>query len=188
MAVNVATPEQLALLFGLTDRRIRQLTEQGILQRLSNEDGRPVRGRYDLVKSVRAYCAYLRKQAALDDPDKSVYTQIRNRKMTSELEIAALKLQRYKRKLHYAEDVEFAMSQMFAAIRSRLLMIPERAVRRLREKKTFREIYDTLYAEFELALRDLSEYEPDSQRTEEYVLLIGVGEPPHQAPGQQLCR
>ena len=51
---NIATGEQLALLFGVTDRRIRQLSDQGILIKLRTGDGRPIRGRYDLVTSVRA--------------------------------------------------------------------------------------------------------------------------------------
>jgi phage terminase Nu1 subunit (DNA packaging protein) len=120
---NIATGEQLALLFGVTDRRIRQLSDQGILIKLRTGDGRPIRGRYDLVTSVRAYCRYLRDLAPVEDAGQVEYREFRNRRMASEAEMAVMRLQHYKRRFHHAEDVRFLKAVLLVVIVR--LLVPE---------------------------------------------------------------
>jgi phage terminase Nu1 subunit (DNA packaging protein) len=176
MPANIATIEQLSVLFDITVRHIQRLTEQGVLIRAQDEEGKTIRGRYELVRNVRGYCAYLREQARLDDTGQSVYTQLRNQKLASETEVAALKLKLYKRKLHRTEDVEFVMTTMLTALKARLLSIPSRITRLLIGKIQFQEIYDLIYREIELALRELAEYDPNSfeARNDEYLALAGA--------------
>ena len=57
---NMVETKQIALLFGLTVRRIQQLTQDGILQ--TEMVGR--QRKYDLLGSVRRYIEYLQKRVS----------------------------------------------------------------------------------------------------------------------------
>jgi hypothetical protein len=59
-APNVTTTE-LARLLDVTPRRIQKLTEVGIVNRARDVDGKPLRGRYVLLDSVRGYINYQRE-------------------------------------------------------------------------------------------------------------------------------
>jgi len=69
-----------------------------------------------------------------------------------------LELREYKGELHNARDVEFIMNNMLTYFKGRVLAIPAR-VARLCVGKKFREIYDLIMCEIELALRELSGYD-----------------------------
>ena len=114
---------------------------------------------------------YLRQAARLDDVSESTFRQLRNKKMEAEAEIAALKLALYQRKLHRTEDVEFLMTTMLTAVKSRLLAIPSRTSRLVLGKTGFQEVYSLLYSEIEQVLRTLSAYNPSdfAEQNEEYL-------------------
>jgi hypothetical protein len=59
-APNVTTTE-LSKLLDVTPRRVQTLTEAGIVSRALDVDGRPLRGRYVLLDSVRGYINYQRE-------------------------------------------------------------------------------------------------------------------------------
>jgi hypothetical protein len=58
---NVATAGQLGMLFDISVRHVQRLTSNGVLVRLTDEEGKTIRGRYNLMTNVRAYCTYLRE-------------------------------------------------------------------------------------------------------------------------------
>lgn len=153
---------QLSRLLDIAPRTVQHLTAEGILTRARDEDGRELRGRYELVASVRSYVRYLREQARLDDASESKYIMLRNAKMGSESEMSDLRLQLFKGTLHRDADVEWVMTQMLTAFKARMLAIPSRLTRQLIGQKKFQVIYDLLMTEIELALRELVGY--DRQR------------------------
>ena len=158
----MATPQmidtsQLAKLVDTTPRWIQKLTNDGVLNRARDADGQELRGRYNLL-AVRDYCRYLRSLARLDDASEARYQALRNEKMAAESEMARLHLLEYKGELHQARDIEFIMNNMLTYFKQRVLSIPSR-VARLCVGKSFREIYDLLSTEIELALRELSGYD-----------------------------
>jgi phage terminase Nu1 subunit (DNA packaging protein) len=161
MPAPVVTTGQLALLFGVSVRHVLRLTASGVLARRT-EDGEVIKGRYDLLPAIRAYCGYLRQAARLDHAGESAFRRERNKKMEAEAEVAELKLKLYKRKLHRTEDVEFVMTTMLTALKSRLLAIPSRTTRQLIGKTNSQEIHGLLFGEIESALRELSEYDPNA--------------------------
>jgi hypothetical protein len=179
MATNVATADQLSVLFDITVRHVFRLTAAGVLVRWIDEHGVPIKGRYDLVTNVRAYCQYLREAARLDDAEGKAYAQLRNQKMAHEAEMSALKLRLYKRQLHRSQDVEFLMCAMLTAVKSRLLAIPARTTRLLLGKTAFQEIYALLYGEIEQALKELAEYNPAdfAEQNEQYLASVDAGLP-----------
>jgi len=59
--IEVVTTKELSQRLGVTDRRIRQLEEEGVLEKFS-------RGRWDLWESVRSYIEYLREKRSEGPP------------------------------------------------------------------------------------------------------------------------
>ena len=62
---NLVGTKELAKLFGLTDRRIQQLTADGILtpELVKVETGKKAQRRYDLLPAVHSYILYLQEKA-----------------------------------------------------------------------------------------------------------------------------
>jgi hypothetical protein len=173
MPATIATARHLAVLFNVTERHILRLTANGVLARRI-EDGEVVKGRYDLVSAVRSYCGYLRKQAGLEALDQSTYLRLRNQKLAAEGELVRLRLQVHKKELLRSEDIEFVMTLMLTALKSRLLAIPSRTARLLIGKRSG-EVYSLLASEIDLALRELSACDPNSFRPdneEQYLARI----------------
>jgi phage terminase Nu1 subunit (DNA packaging protein) len=175
---------QLAKLFDTTPRTIQRLTNDGVLVRARDEEGKELRGRFEVFANVRAYVKYLREAARLDDASESKYIRLRNQKMAAESRAAELKLGLMERKLHRAEDVEHVITAMITTCRARLLAIPSRTARLLLGKKKVKEIYDVIYGEIVLALKELSGYDANkfSQQTEDY--LVGIGAEQQSGNGQ----
>src|SRR5260370_1073570 len=181
------TVTQLAKLIDVSPRYVQQLTRDGILQRATDEDGRELRGRYNLW-SVRDYCRYLRTLARLDDASEQRYSALRNERMAADNELTQLNLAERKSQLHNSDDVEFVMTQMLTAFKARTLAIPSRVSRSLIGKKTFREIFDIVMHEIELCLRELSGYDESKfeQQNGEYLASKGV-EDPSAMNGEEEC-
>jgi hypothetical protein len=179
MALNHVTVEQLSVLFEQTPRNLFLLTEKGVLKRAVDSKGKQFKPpQYELISTVRAYCAYLREMARMDDQGATVYQQLRNKKIGAEAERAVLDLQVHKRKLHTSAQIEFVMTTMLTSIKSRLLSIPSRITRVLMGKTDFHDIYSIIDAEIELALRELSDYDPNA--------FVRAGEDPAAAGTQSV--
>lgn len=180
MAANHLGVEQLSLLLDLSPRHVARLTESGVLKRAVNAEGKVIKPlQYELISNNRSYIAYLREAARLDDAGQTLYTQLRNKKMGAEAEKATLDLKLYKQKLHKAEDIEFVLTTMFTSLKSRLLAIPSRVTRVLMGRTVFQEIYSIIYTEIELALRELSEYDPNAfaRASEDHLAFSGAAAP-----------
>jgi phage terminase Nu1 subunit (DNA packaging protein) len=174
---------QLAKLLDITPRHVRRLVADGVLTRARDIDGKELYGRYELVASVRAYIQYLRFQARLDDASESKYVMLRNSKMAAESETAELKLAIFKSTLHRADDVEFIMTNMFTAMKQRLLAVPARTTRLVVGQTNFQVIYDLITGEIELALRELSDYNPSMFARQNSAYLSSQGADPDRLNG-----
>ena len=171
---NLLDTTQLAKLLDITPRWVMKLTNDGILTRARDADGEELRGRYNIL-AVRDYCRYLRSVAKLDDASEARHSALRNEKLAAESELTQLRLLEVKGELHNAQDVEFIMNNMLTYFKQRVLAIPSR-VARLCVGKKFKEIYDLLMTEIELALRELSGYDRSrfAAQRQEYLESQGV--------------
>ena len=176
--VTVIDRVQLSRLFDITPRHISRLTADGVLVRARDVDGSELRGRYELVANVRAYCKYLREAARLDDASESKYIQLRNQRMAAEGQMSELRLKLFKNELHRSEDVEFVMTNMLTAFKSRILAIPSRVSRLLVGLTDFQAIYEIVYTEIELALRELSNYNRKMFAQQSAAYLVSQGADP----------
>lgn len=152
-------------IFGVTDRRVRQMAEEGIIVRAA-------KGRYNLVESLKNYILSLKlaaEGATIDGPDGEI--DIDEEKALHERvkrHISELKLQTMRGELHKAEDVEKVMSDMLSAFKTRVMNIPSKVAPILEDRDTGY-IKDRLTNEVVEVLNELKDYDPKAFYSEEYV-------------------
>jgi phage terminase Nu1 subunit (DNA packaging protein) len=155
-AEGTVTTTQLARLLLLSERRIQQLVRAGILKHAFDENtGRELRGRFRFVPNLHAYLKYQRNELGGDDVSELRYLEGRSRRMTALAEAEEMRLGQLKGKLFRAEDIEYTFTQIFTAVRAKLLAVPSRTARLLLGKD-FGEIVGVLQREVELALTELT--------------------------------
>lgn len=154
--------KQIALLFGLTVRRIQQLTQDGILQ--TETVGR--QRRYDLLSSVRRYIDYLQKRVSergSGGTQEDAENESRKLRADADLkqtkaEIARLELEELRGKMHRSEDVEALTTDLVFAIRGMLLALPGRLAIDLAAITVPSEISTRIRKEIDVVLIELSNY------------------------------
>lgn len=164
----VVSSTVLANLFGLTTRRIRMLENEGVIDKAS-------RGRYKLTENIKSYITYLKASQDLKEEGQSEgkidfdheHALLERRKREKlDLEIASIK-----GTMHKSEDVEKVMNDMLANFRSKMLALPSKTAPRLIARDDIGEIQDILQQEIFDALNELSNYDPISFYSEEYIDL-----------------
>jgi hypothetical protein len=151
----ICTARQLGEVLGLTDRRIRSLTDEGVLK------ARKVNGArhgYKLADSVQRYVKHVREYTkqqnnGVDD----AYNNARARRMEALAAKEELSLAAQQGLYHRADDIEFFMTQMLTAAKQRLMAIPSRVMHRLVGVTDARKINQIVDDDIRLALSELSE-------------------------------
>lgn len=152
-------------MFGVSDRRIRQMAEEGIVVRAA-------KGRYKLVDSIKNYLLTVKLAAegvGVDladgeinlEEEKGLHERVKRH-------ISELKLQIMKGGLHKAQDVEIVMTDMLVAFKTRMMNIPSK-VAPILENRDAAFIKDRLTSEVIEALNELKDYDPRAFYSEEYV-------------------
>lgn len=162
---NMVEAKVVAKLFGLSVRRIQQLTQDGVLQ--TEQVGR--QRRYDLLQSVRRYIIYLQekvnsKSASKDD------TENESRKIKAEAdlktvkaEIAEMERDELRGEMHRSDDVEAMTTDLVFAIRGMLLALPGRLAIDLAPISNPAEISERIKQEVNAILLELSNYQYDPE-------------------------
>lgn len=116
--------QTIAKLFGVTVRRVQQLTEEGILLAQGNPR------KYDLVPTIQAYIRYL-SDKAYGREQKEAISDLNEAKLDAETrlksakaEIEELKLKELQGELHRAEDVEAVVGAHVMQVRALLMALP----------------------------------------------------------------
>lgn len=145
----------MASLLSVTDRRIRDLAQEGILVRVK-------RGRYDLAQSIKNYILHLKtnndikevKDENLDwDKERALHEIIKREK--TELQVKVMKGE-----LHYSEDVEKVMTDMIITFRNKIMSIGSKIAPMVIARTDLNSIEDIITNECVSALEELSEYDP----------------------------
>lgn len=153
--ITIVNSITLAHILGITDRRVRQLVEEKVLEPVS-------RGKYELIKTVQTYCTYLRQKAEVNDnkmSSQSAYESERALHEKAKREKAEIELAIMKNELHDAVDVERVMTNMLTILRTRLLSIPEEIAEDLIRAETEADAEEILMEHIKLALIELSDYD-----------------------------
>ena len=152
------TTRELAEVFGVTIARISQLRKDGVL----SGEGSPLK--YDLPASVQAYVSWAvdsakaRKPEDVDAERKKLQAEADCKEAKARQE--ELKLAELEGRMHSAEDVEAATTQLVYAVRSAMLAMPGRIAVDV-VGKTAAEASEIVRREVFAALESLSEYEYD---------------------------
>lgn len=159
----------LSNLFGLTTRRIRQLENEGVIQKIA-------RGKYSLQDNIKSYITYIKASADLKenkteegkiDYDEEHALLERRKREKMELELAAMR-----GTMHYSEDVERVMNDMLSNFKAKILALPSRAAPRLITLSKIADIQEVLQNEVLDALNEMSQYNPNDFYSDEYVDVL----------------
>lgn len=154
--------KQLANILGITDRRVRQLREEGFFS--FAESGK----KYNLEKCVQEYIEYKIKT----ETDRGTSIDVEKEKAEHESikkNISKLKLRKLKKELHEASNVEMFLNEMLINFRNRLLSIPSKVAVQVLGEQDINRIISLLNKEMIETLEELSEYDPDKVNNEKYI-------------------
>lgn len=142
--MTLYTSKAVADWLGLTERRVRQMRDAGIIR-----EERP--GLYDMKPTVKAYLAYLRGNTGDLNQQRAELTQAKK-------ELAKLELDERRGALHRTEDVEQALTTMVMNFRTKIMSMPAKLAKTLAGTSDNAEVYDILKKETDEALAELSDY------------------------------
>lgn len=130
MAKNMQRPEVLAQLFGVSVRRVQQLTQEGILvsEKVEGAQGR----QYDLIPNIKTYIAHLqdkangksRNEKELDLKAKKLEAEIALKESQGELH--RLKTDIQAGRYVAVEDVKLDYERFFLIFKKFVMAIPTR--------------------------------------------------------------
>lgn len=147
MAANKKTTiGEVAKHLNLTERRVQQLTKEGVIPKAG-------RGEYDLEECSHYYIKYLQENSvSCPSDDAGSYAEQRTRLVKIQADKVEIEVQQLKRFLISVDEVEKDWASHIASCRSRLLAIPSRCASQVAvidevteiERFLRREIYDAL--------------------------------------------
>lgn len=164
----IYTRKVIAQLLNLSEKRIKQLTEEGVMEEYSE-------GFYKLVPTIQGYVKFLQNQIS-DDDQTSDYNTEKAKLTKAKRENAEMDLKVKKNELHKSADVEFIMTNMLIAFKAKLEMLPYKALPKLinipKDKEKADYITKVLKSTIDEALNELSEYNPECFDEEKYLASL----------------
>lgn len=144
--MTLYTSKAVAEWLGLTERRVRQLRDEGVIQEKSH-------GLYDMRTTVTRYILFIRKgnsKADLND-ERAMLTRAKR-------EAADMENKVRRGELHSAEDIEKGIKTMCLNIRSRFLTLPAKLAPTLAKMGSQAQIFDELKKAIDEALEELRNF------------------------------
>jgi phage terminase Nu1 subunit (DNA packaging protein) len=152
----VVTTGVMASLLGVSDRRIRQMVEEGIIPRKAN-------GAFELVPVVKQYILYLKtKNDTARDRDEPEVLRAREqaRLEKAKRETAELKLAIMRGQYHRADAVKTVMTAMLGTFKGRIRSLPVKIAAQIRPGMGMAETAGLIGREIDECLLELSDYDP----------------------------
>ena len=144
--VQTISNERLCTLTGLSDRRHRQLADDGYFPP-------PIKGQYQLTPTIQGMFRYYRE---LQNRGNDEFAMERLRKTRAEANLAELKLSRERKESLEAQSVFKAWENILLTLRQKLLALPTKISPRIVYLNEQHEIEKELEQEITEALVDLS--------------------------------
>lgn len=161
---TTVTIAELAVILGITSRRIRQLAEEGVLHTVA-------KNAYPLAESVQAYLRFL--SARMPEDDEVKYEKAKRaadlQLKASKAKTAKLYLQELEGKMHRSEDVKAMTDDLIYAVRGSLNAMPGRLAVDVAALSTPAEVSDRIRREVHLVMQELAGYEYDPEKYAERV-------------------
>lgn len=161
----------IAKLFGVSVRRIQQLTQDGVLHTKSvTINGRNSK-RYYLAETVQEYMKHVSAKAegkgskGLQDRVQENEARIKDAKATK----LEMELQELRGEMHRSEDVEAVTNELVYSIRSMILALPGRLAVDTFSSSSAAEASDLIRQECYQILSELSDHQYDPEKYKSYV-------------------
>ncbi len=155
---------ELAVVLGVTARRVQQMAQDGTLQTVR-------KGRFLLADSVQRYIKFLSFEP-VDEEDKKLEKARRVADATiktSKATVAKLEAEELKGSMHRAEDVAAMTEDLVYTIRGALNALPGRLAVDVAATATPAEAAEVIRKEVHKVMRELAGYHYDPQKYEERV-------------------
>ena len=154
---------ELACVLGITGRNIRQLVEDGQLEKVD--------GRFILSDSVQRYVAFKSKRDKDDEEKRLEKTRLTaDVTMTaSKAQIAKMEADELRGKMHRSEDVAAMTEDLIYTIRGSLMALPGRLAVDVATVTTPAEAAEIIRKEVHALMRELANYQYDPEKYEERV-------------------
>ena len=159
----VSSPE-LAEMFGVSDRYIRMLAQDGVVKKSGN------RGKYLLVESVKGFVEFIREQNSADVDLKDTKLKKETEKIEKDIELKAIKISELKNELHSADIVRKVMTVMLTNLKGKLLAVPNKIAPLVVGCDNLGDIQDIVLSSIEDVLLELSEYSPELFKNKNIIL------------------
>lgn len=150
----------IAKLFMLTERRVQQLVQLGIIPK--NEHGR-----YELVPVVQGYVRYLQERSLGRTGAPEDYHQEKARLVKLQADKAQLEVEELAGQLLRADDVKREWEEMLGDMKGRLLGLPSKAAPIVAPQTHPGEVLGVLEDLVNEALQELYEYGDETAKREE---------------------
>lgn len=157
---EVSTTE-LACVLGITGRRIRQMAEDGQLDKAGQ-------GRFLLCDAVQRYNSFLSKDKEISQQDKDRADAEISIKKAKAI-ISVLEAKELQGKMHRSEDVAAMTEDLVFTIRGMLLALPGRLAVDVATAKSPSEAAEIIRKEIHTVMEELSNYRYDPKKYEERV-------------------
>lgn len=154
----------IAALFGVTARRVQQLTKDGIIIAVKQKGANT----YEMLPTIQRYIKYLSEKAnaKADRADK----EVEDRRLKAEADLkesrarmSQLQLRELEGKMHRSEDVAAVMDDLAFSIRGMMMALPGRLAADTSGAKTAAEASEVIRLEVNALLRQLAAYQYDPE-------------------------
>jgi len=165
--VKLVGIEELAKLVDVTERRIQQIEQEGVIKsepKKNNKDKRE----YDFAKSIVALVRYFRKKAdSRRSGDSEDMEAEKLRHLIVKREKEELLLEELKNDLHRTADIERVVGAALTRLRINLLAVPMGVAPLVREKTNVNEIAELINERICRALNEIATVDIDKLLDEE---------------------
>ena len=151
--MKVYDVKAIARILNLTERRVRQLKDENIIQEYKGS-----LGLYDLIPTIHAYLNYLRNRNP-DSGENIDYNTERAKLVRAKRRDIELDVGVKEKDLHASADIEAAMGKMLVNFKSRLMAIPSKLSPVLSKKTDKTDIYKILKDSVDEALNQLADFD-----------------------------
>ena len=150
---------ELAGILGVTGQRVRQLVQDGILER-----AKP--GHFLLCDSVQKYVAFKSRDALSEDAASVKYDkeEAEARLKSAKATIARLEAEELQGNMHRSEDVASMTEDLIYTVRSALLALPGRLAVNVSGASSPAEASEIIRSEVHVVMKELSQYKYDPQK------------------------
>lgn len=165
MFVNeIVKTGEVAKLFGVDNRRIQQLTQEGVISGF--KEGQAYR--YNLTETVQQYIRYLKGKINDSNRETAKSEELEIQKLQAEVDFkkarakrANLEVDELEGRMHSADDVEFLVTDIIVNIRSALLALPGQLAVAVVNAESAAEVSVIINSEVRRLLESMSNYKYD---------------------------